>query len=160
MILSVERVFPVMFSKVFYALPRAAVVFVVAYFASLLLLPGLTGEVANQLQNLMYGVSATASFMYLVAKAIDGMMVTGTQLELEAQSLLVTIKGFTSTSITVPLSQVSNIFVHQSFIDKFFGVSLVVISQVSGSLGVYGFPFEKAQKFGKEFSQRKIQSHR
>lgn len=145
---------PIILTELVYSAPRAAMFFVAAYFVSLLVLPivfQLPAENAGLWVGLIsFGVLA----VFVLRQSIDAVLhARNTSLEITKTSIDCEVSGFTTNNFSIPLNQISSVRVTQAFLDKFFGVGSVVISQIAGTFAVYGFDYEEAKKFAQEFSK-------
>ncbi len=145
----------VVFTSLLYAAPRSAMYFAGGYLGAALLLPMIAQQPFEEL-TLWVGLISFAVLLVVVAKQVINSLLhaKNTTVELTASSIDCEISGFTTESFSIPLDQISNVRVSQAFMDKFFGVSSVVVSQIAGTFAVYGFDYEDAKKFAKEYSAK------
>lgn len=71
----------------------------------------------------------------------------GTALEKKSSSIELQIGGFRKTTLSIPITQLQNILVHQSLLERMLGIATIQISQFSGFISVWGLPYTQAQTF-------------
>lgn len=149
----VKKTLPIVVSQIVLSIQRAAVILVVSVFGSALLLAALQLVSTQMVQAVAFGIGIAIVLLYWVSKVIDArLQVQHSYLELTNSQVSGMSAGFSSNSFTVPIQKIATMYIHQDFIDKLFGVSAIVFTQMNSSVSVYGFEYSEAQAFVKKFS--------
>ncbi len=156
--ITVNKVVPVFISHVVATIQRAALFFVISVFGVAFLAVGVgVSQELVQSVGMIAGTIVLGAFW--VSKYIDANLKTkGSYMELSNAQLIGESTGFSSQSFTVPISKIATMYVHQDFVDKLFGVSAIVFTQMNSSVSVFGFDHADAQKFVKKFAQLQSES--
>lgn len=95
----------------------------------------------------------TALAVILLQVVSTVLYVQSTIIERKTATIEVLIGGFRHTTLSIPLNQLQNVLVHQSILERAFGLVTIQISQLSGFISVWGFPITRAQKFVQQLQQ-------
>lgn len=155
--ITVKKVLPIAVSNTVSSIQRAAVVLVVTVFGVAFLLAGMGVVAQNQVQPIALGVGIVGVLAFFASKVIDAtLQAKGSYMELTQNQLSGESTGFSSNSFTVPIKKIATMYIHQDFMDKLFGVSAIVFTQMNSSVSVYGFEHADAQKFVKKFAELQV----
>ncbi len=100
-------------------------------------------------------ISAGVSLVYLLYGLIDTYLYSrDSSLELTTNSINIIFSGLKKGTQTIPLSDVRNIIVHQSFLDRVLGIARVVITQITTSTTMAGFDYREASALMSEFNNK------
>lgn len=137
-------------------LPRLATVFVVVYIGTILVY-GIARDYGVPVFSWLPSVLAILCVVLLAIKhALEArILAKGTNLELKEKTISCTIAGFSTRSFSIPLNQISSVHIQQSFTDRFFKISRVVIVQIASTAVIYGFDYDDAVKFSEKFANRR-----
>ena len=151
--ITVKKVFPLIVSHMFQSLQKAAMVFVVAVIGFSFLLASAQSVAPEMVQVWALLLSMGATVVFWLSKVFDAVLqAKGSYMELNTTQLSGESTGFTSNSFTVPIQKIATMYVHQDFVDKLFGISAIVFTQMNSSVSVYGFEHADAQAFVKKFA--------
>lgn len=152
--LSIKNTTFVIAARMISKLLWAIVWFAVAFVAMIIIVP----KDANSSQIFLgFSLTLIPPILYLVVVAIDAYMyaksatieIAENTVNLHANNL------FSRSNNSLPISQINQANVIQTFIFKLFGVSAVVFSDESGSTNIlWGFNYEDAANFLNEFGSR------
>lgn len=149
----VKKKLPIVVSLIFDSVQRAAIILVVTVFGVALTLAALQMIPIELVQPVSFGIGIFVLIAYWLSKVIDAnLQVKGSYMELTSSQISGMSAGFSSNSFTVPIQKIATMYIHQDFIDKLFGVSAIVFTQMNSSVSVYGFEHSDAQAFVKKFS--------
>ena len=152
--ITVKKVLPLIVSHLFQSLQKAAMVFVVAVIGFSFLLASAEFVAPDMVQFLALLLSILATVAYWFSRVFDAVLqAKGSYIELTKTQLSGESTGFTSNSFTVPIQKIATMYVHKDFVDKLFGISAIVFTQMNSSVSVYGFEHGDAQKFVKKFAE-------
>ncbi|NCN51264.1 MAG: hypothetical protein GW762_02220 [Candidatus Pacebacteria bacterium] len=151
--ITVTKVLPIAISLIVASIQRAALVLVVAVFGVAFLLAAMQILPESSIQPVAFAIGSIVLLAYWMAKVIDAsLQAKGSYMELSTSQLSGATTGFSSNSFTVPIKKIATIYIHQDFVDKLFGVSAIVFTQMNSTVSVYGFDHVDAQEFVKKFA--------
>ncbi len=155
--IEVKNTVAVVANNAFYSITKGAVYFTIMFLAASIVIPLVLQQELSEVSWLVLLLSFAVVTLFAVRLVIDSLLhVKDTSVELTEKTVNCEISGFNSTSVSIPLNQISSMHVQQAFLDKLFGVSSIVISQIAGAISVYGFDYEEAKNFSNAFSEKQI----
>jgi hypothetical protein len=159
--ITVKKTLPIIVNNFIYSLTKAAVYFTIIFLGSSIILPLILQRDTGEVAWLILLLSTGFMVLFAIRQVIDAKLhAKNTSVELTAKTINCEVSGFNSSSFSIPLNQISSVHVHQAFVDKIFDVSSVVISQIAGTVVVYGFNVSEAKAFSKAFSERQSEVYR